>query len=343
MPLRRWVRIGILCGISAICLWFAVRGVDLDTVTRSMRGANWPLLAFTVMLTVGTILLRAWRWTFLLPRSSPARFSDLFIATAVGMTAVNLLPARIGELVRAYALRVRSGISFSTALATLFIERVMDLSAILAALGLVLWQLPVPPWVHMSGRVLLTVDLVILISLFALKRWPDPGVALLRHVLTPLMPGRSRWIEGVVRSFVDGLSMLGRPRRLAAALAGTVVLWLVVAAAIGSCLRAMGAPSSPFAAFTVMAILAVGLTVPSGPGFIGTFEFFTVLGLELVGVSRGGALAFAVVFHASQFLPTVLLGLIAMWAGGLTVNVTLPVCSMAPETSPRLGKVISER
>lgn len=343
MPLRRWVRIGILCGISVICLWFAARGVDLNTVTRAMRSTNWSLLAFTVVLTLGTILLRAWRWAFLCPQSSPARFADFFTATAVGIMAVDLLPARMGELVRAYALRVRSGISFSTVLATLFIERVMDLSAILAVLGFVLWQLPVPPWVHMSGRVLLIVDLVILISLFALKRWPDPSIALLRHILIPLMPKWTRWIEGVVRSFVDGLSMLGRPRRLAAALAGTVVLWLVVAAAIASCLRAMGAPSSPFVAFTVMAILSVGLTVPSGPGFIGTFELFTVLGLELLGVSREGALAFAVVFHASQLLPTVLLGVIVMWVGGLTVRVTLPVGSMAPEAPPCLGEVISER
>jgi uncharacterized protein (TIRG00374 family) len=252
-----------------------------------------------------------------LPPAGKTNLADLFIATSVGLTAINLLPARLGEVVRAYALHARAGISISTSLATLVVERVLDLAAVLAALGVVLIWLPLPEWVQRTGQALLFADAVILVALVLLNRYPAMARVVVRQTLAPLSMNWAGRFEALLMSFVDGLSVLSSPGRLVAALGWTFVLWTVVGLAIVSNLQALQLPATPLNALTVLAVLSLGLTVPSGPGFVGTFEFFAVFSLGLLGIPRTPAMAFALVFHATQFLTTVVLGLVCLWAGGL--------------------------
>jgi uncharacterized protein (TIRG00374 family) len=230
-----------------------------------------------------------------------ACLADLFIATSMGLTAINLLPVRLGEVVRAYALRARAGISVSTALATLVVEGVLDLAAVLAALGVVLIQLPLPEWVQRSGQALLLVDAIVLLTLILLYRYPGIARSMVRRSLAPLSTKWASRVQGLLTSFVAGLSVLSIGGRMWAALGWTLILWAVVGLAIASNLWALRLPATPLSALTVLAVLSLGLTVPSGPGFVGTFEFFAVFSLGLLGISRTPAMAFALVFHAAQF------------------------------------------
>ena len=321
------LRLLVLCAVSLLCLWLAVQGVDMPELVPAVIGADGRFLALTVAFTVGTLFVRACRWRVLLPPTGKANMADLFIATSVGLAAINLIPARLGEVVRAYALRARAGISVSTALATLVVERVLDLAAVLAALGVVLVQLPLPEWVQRSGQALLLADAVILVVLVLLHRYPATARLVARRSLAPLSTKWASRIEGLLTSFTDGLSILSRPGHLLAALGWTLVLWAVVGLAILSNLQALRLPATPLSTLTVLAVLSLGLTVPSGPGFVGTFEFFAVFSLGLLGISRTPAMAFALVFHAIQFLPTVVIGVVCLWAGGLGGMIAWPLRS----------------
>ena len=163
--MNKWLRVLVLCLISIFGLWLAVRGVDLESIGPMVMNTKGHMLALAILSTIGTLLVRAFRWRIFLPEASNVSLADLFLSTSVGLAANNIFPARLGEIVRAYAIRARSGTSISTALATLVVERVFDLAAVLGALGIVLIQLAVPDWVHQSGWTLLLADAVILISL----------------------------------------------------------------------------------------------------------------------------------------------------------------------------------
>ena len=315
--MKTWLRLLALCAVSLLCLWLAVQGVDMWELAPAISGADGRFLALTVVFTVGTLFVRAWRWGILLPPAGKANSVDLFIATCIGLTAVSLLPARMGEVVRAYALHARSGISVSTALATLVVERVLDLAAVLAALGVVLIQLPLPEWVQRGGEALLLADAIILVALIMLQRYPGTACLLVRRSLAPLSTTWAGRVEGLLTTFVDGLNILSRPVHLLAALGWTLVLWAVVSLAILSNLEALRLPATPLNALTVLAVLSLGLIVPSGPGFVGTFEFFAVSSLVMLGIPRTPAMAFAIVFHTIQFLPTVVLGVVCLWVGGV--------------------------
>lgn len=313
--------------VSASLLWWTLHDVSLSALGGHLAAARWPLFLSAAALVIVTHGLRAVRWKCTLqPDGRILPVASLFYATAVGTMANNLLPARAGELVRSYAARSLTAAPFSTALASLVVERVMDGIAILALLlvGLVAGDLASAATVGPLTLASLVWGIsvvfgLVLAAALAIVAYPEQilrvaSLTILRWIPEPLAIRTAR----ILRQFVAGLDALRSGHRTAAILLWSLAIWSINAMAVWLGLAAFGIDVPWTAPLLVQAVIALGVALPSSPGFFGPFEAASRAALALFGVEATRAAAFAVPFHVGvYFVPIVALGLWSLWRTGL--------------------------
>ena len=313
--------------------------IDLRQVWDDARRADPLLLLVTVALATTTFPLRTIRWRLILRDVEGQRFPwlPLWHATAIGFMANNLLPARAGEVARAYVATRQLPVRFTTSLASIGVERVFDGLMMLALMALSIAAPSFPRHAVVGGRSLSTVattaailfGAVLLIALIVVHR-PAPWLALLGRITNRLLPpaaaGRVlHWVEGIVA----GLEVLKSPVRFAGVIFWSLVLWLTNAAAFAVCFRAFDINVPPEAALLLQGIIGFGVAVPSTPGYVGVFETATLLTLSVYGVDASLAASYALTYHLTTFLPITLLGL---WSLS-RLHLQLRDLSAAPENA----------
>jgi uncharacterized protein (TIRG00374 family) len=320
--------VGIL--ISGVLLWWIFRGEDLGAIWVEVQGANWGILLAAVAVATAGFMIRAMRWGILLrPLREHVPLRSRFAATCIGFSTNNLLPARLGEFARAYAMSRMAPIPASGVFGSLVVERFLDGVAILGLLVVaVLWPTfpsdatvaGQPIALAMRGVVLLLAGL--LAVLVALVLFPDPVIRVVDRVARALLPDSvARLMVDTLRAFLDGLTVLQDPRLLIPALAWSFGFWAWHSISFWLGFRAFGIELDYAAALFVNAVIAVGVAVPSAPGFIGTFHAAAKIGLtEVYGVADGPTLAFAFGYHLGGFIPVTLIGLYYAWRLGLSLG-----------------------
>lgn len=305
---RLWLGLALSAGSIA----FLIRSIDPAEVWEALQSANYLLVIPSIAFVFGTMLFKAIRWQFLFGTVRP-RVWRLFSALLVGYMANAILPARLGELVRAYNIGQNEQVSTSQALSTIVVEKVLDVGTVLLILVILVPLAPLPDWAFRMGLAgaALVVMLLVLVVLLAVL-----GERLVGFIVRFLarMPGLNRpQIEGHLLSFVRGFSVL-RDRRLALPVAFWSVMVWAGAAAINYVMLLAFFPRGPLlAALFVLAVTNLGMAVPSAPGYIGVFHYLVVLSLTAFGLDRSLSLSYALVVHASTFGSFVISGLIIMW------------------------------
>lgn len=289
--------VAISLALLASLLWT----VDLKEVWRQVLQTEWGWTVLCTALALIGLWIRARRWGYLFPpRSDPPA---LVPAIMIGYMVNNLLPLRAGEIVRVYVVARRWGHGFWTALATLIVERVLDSLVLILILGMLIFLIPVPATLEWAAIILLAVDVIAVTVLGLLAVAPDVGERTLRAA-TRYWPGLADRALRVFRRFVDGLEGIRTPRHLLPLALWTVVVWLAPAAGAWAMLRAMHLDLPWIAAWTVVAFVGVGISIPAAPGYVGVFHYAAVLALEIFDVPRSAALSYALVYHATQILAT---------------------------------------
>jgi uncharacterized protein (TIRG00374 family) len=263
--------------------------------------------------------MRAYRWGFLLRAIQNIAFSYLFSATSIGLMANNLLPARLGEFVRAYDIG-RRNVNAASAFATIVVERILDLFVLLSFLAVILVLFPFPGWMARSGYLLFLLNAAALGFLVLLRTSPNKVERFCASIMSPI-PGRlpDRLMD-LLRSFVHGLEILGDVWGLVIAGILSVGVWLMMGLAVWSCCLAFGFSLPIYAPLVILVIISAGIMIPFAPGFVGTFQFFSVKGLCLFGVPGDQALSFSIAFHATQFIPITLIGLFCLWMSRVSLG-----------------------
>jgi uncharacterized protein (TIRG00374 family) len=241
----------------------------------------------------------------------------LWHATAIGFMANNLLPARAGEVARAYVAQRQLPVRFTTALGSVGVERVFDALMMLALMAVAIVAPSFPANTAVQGRSLsglasaaaLLFGAILVVALLVVHR-PAPWLALLGRVTHRLLPARvadrlTHWAEGIV----GGLAVLKSPARFAGVVAWSIVVWVVNAAAFAVCFRAFGLDVPLEAALLLQGIIGFGVAVPSTPGFVGVFEAATRVTLGVYAVDPSRAVSYALTYHLTTFIPITLLGL----------------------------------
>lgn len=292
--------------VSAAFLYLAFRGADLDRMLEVLRGADYLWMIPAVVLTLGSFAVRAWRWKYFLLGVGPLPFSQLFSATMVGFMGNNVLPARLGEFLRVHSIGKTSGISRSTALGSIVVERIFDLGVLLFLFATVLVAGQIPPDVRNWGIYLVAAAVPALggaVLLRARPQWFLPWVERLAPVRF-----RARLLD-IVHKFSAGLATLGNARAVVVAFALSMLMWGALVGVLVSCFEALDMELPAEAGVVVLVVLAVGTMVPSGPGFIGTLQIAGLIALGQYGIEEELALACTVLFHATQWFPVTAVGL----------------------------------
>jgi hypothetical protein len=321
MGLKFWS--GVVISLVLIIVIFYQ--VNFAEVMAALKGANYIFLLPAIMALVFTLLIRAFRWQYLLKPIKTTGIYNLFSATAIGFMANMLLPARLGEFVRAYLIGQREDISKSASLATVVVERLWDIFILLFFLGSVLLATPLAQGdpllekgLKWGGGVSLIILLVMFLSLVFLKKKTEVSLGMVQTLMNPFSANFSLKARNFISSFVEGLGTIRGNRDLIFIALWSFVLWIIAALSLHLILFAFNIHLPLLAPFFLIVLQAFGVALPSSPGFIGTYHAATIAGLTLLGVPRVQALSVAIVMHASFFVPMVLLGLSLLWLEGIS-------------------------
>jgi uncharacterized protein (TIRG00374 family) len=303
--------------LSAGFLVWTLRGVSLAEVSRSLADASLPLLIATALVATLIFPLRALRWRVILDPVAPRLpFGPLWRSTAIGMMVNNVVPARAGELARAYALtRERPEVPFSTAFASLAVDRAFDGIVIVLLLVVSMLDPAFPPGTRIAGHPVANwagggavVLVLVLGALYLVVLFPGRLIGmyeLFARRIAPRLEARGR---DALLAFAGGLGALRSPRRFLQVFAWTLLHWLVAAASFWIGFKAFGIAVPVTAALFLQGLIALGVALPSSPGFFGVFEAFAKAGLGVYDVAPALAVSWAIGYHLLSFIPITVLG-----------------------------------
>ena len=308
-PSRRSLVVRTVVGtsISLVALWFVFRTVDVGQALAILATASPAWIAVMGVAIAADMTVRAVRWRVLLAPVADVRLLRTFQYLTTGYAANNVLPARMGELVRAHYLGDREGVSRSTALGTIVVERVIDFTALVAIAGGALVILGVRGEIGSAVLVGIAVATVLVIGLVAAlvgHRLPGAGRAV---TAAERYPG----IHSLAATFRTGIGVAGRPRTLVPAVLLTFLAWSCTIVTFAAGAQAVGIEL----AWSQAALLAAGVNlvtaIPAGPGYVGTWELAAVRILATFGVAGDTAFAFALLVHVSTLGATTVVGAIS--------------------------------
>ena len=327
--MRPWLRNVALLALTVVLVGVFLRNANLHQVWAVMRTANPGLIAVGVVCVMLSYALRAVRWQVMLAPLGPTRFSVAMRATTIGFAASFILPARAGEVLRPWLLARREGFDPSAVFATIVIERMLDLVTVLTLLaafllvfdpGLSAMDPAMFAAVRLGGIGAAVAAVVGLGVLFAFASRPAWLTRCVDVATTWLPTGLRATVTGMAAAFAGGLAVVRNPSHLARALAWSFVLWLLISVQTWVVSLALGVAMPLAGALLMVALLVVGVAVPT-PGAVGGFhEAYRIGATSFFGADNDRAVGAAIVLHAVGFLPTLVAGAALMAQEGLTVS-----------------------
>ena len=330
--MRSHTRTIVVVAAAFALLALFLRNVDLWRVGAEIVRARPEYLALSLATMPLNLAIRSYRWQYLLEPLGPTRFGNAFRATAVGFAASSVLPARAGEVIRPYFLaRHEAGaerMSATGAFATIILERLLDVITVLTLLA---------SYVFVFGRGLRATNPIafawlsglaglgavaacgVLAVLMLLARDPQRLGHFTRRV-AHVVPSLAARIAGVVERFARGLGIVRRPGRLVVALLWSFPLWLTIGAGLWAGATAFRLDIPFTGTFPIIALLAIGVAVPT-PGAVGGFHAaFRYGATVLFGAPDAAAVGAAIVLHLFSVVPVLLLGLVFAAQAGLSMQ-----------------------
>jgi uncharacterized protein (TIRG00374 family) len=311
---RFWIGLAV----TGVTLWLALRGVDLQALARDLAGADLPLvLGISIPAYLLMLWLRALRWRYLTDAIAPVPTAPLFRATAVGALANNVLPLRMGELVRAWALARDQRLGVAPVVGTIVLERVIDGLVVIALATAIFGVRGSRSGDGLVVGLPLLAGAVLPLGAVLLMRFAPARAAALTGLCTRwLLPSRvGASLEELVRRMSEGLGSIQGGRHLWWVALHSFLIWGVLGlvpflagfAALGIDL---GGPVRAVAAsYVVLTATGIAVALPSAPGFVGPYHLAAREALARFGVAEGQALALGTLAHAVFWVTTSAIGL----------------------------------
>jgi len=308
-----WV--GIL--ISAVFLYFALQGLKLGDFWSAIKSANYWWIFPGIAVYFVAVWVRAWRWHYLLKPIKSVRTKVMFPITCIGYMGNNIYPSRAGEVLRAVVLKRKEGVPISASLATVIVERIFDG---VVMLGFVFVNLPelarvaafdsgfvgnIQELALIGTGVFLGALLVFLLA----AMFPRVSERVCAWIINHVFPEKIREKSiAITFKFLEGLASLRSPLNILMVFVTSIIIWLLETVKYWFVMHAFPFTVSFFALMLLNGIANLATTIPSAPGYIGTWEAVTKAVLVAYGVEGATALGYAVVLHVALWLPITLLG-----------------------------------
>ena len=326
--MKHWGKALVGIVVTVLALWWALADVRFADVWTNIRMGNaWLLLAAVAVATFG-FLLRAMRWRVLLtPVKSDTSLRSRFAGVSIGFMANNILPARVGEFARAYALSRLEPITASAAFGTLVVERFMDGVVLLLFLVFPIFTPGFPDGVLSGGtgsvvlRAAVVAVAVVLLALVVMAVWPRLFVRGAHGVARFLPKSLSEPVLAGLDAFLASIAIIRDPRLLALGFGWTLLFWTWHGLSFWLGMLAFGIDTGFVSAIFTEAVVGFGVALPAAPGFFGTFHASANIALsDVYGVSAPQSLAFAFGYHFGGWIPITLIGLWFAWRLGFTLG-----------------------
>ncbi len=311
-------------GLSLLFIWLAFRKVDFHQMMQAFTAANYWWLIPTVIITFIAHGLRTLRWRYLLDPIERVPLKPLFSALMIGYLFNVFLPAHLGEFIRAYLLAKKRSLSSSVVFGTIVMERIIDVAALFICMALAVLVFPFPDWVRMGGYITFAGIAALFAVLILTKKYPKPALTLVDRLFNPVAPHLAVKLKNVIESFLRGIVPLARPSDYLVVTVLSVLIWACYGYAFQLVLYSFNFVATYSLPWTTSLVLLVittfGVLVPSSPGYVGTYHWLCQqsLALPAFNVPESPALTFAIVMHAINFVPILVVGLTLLASEGLS-------------------------
>jgi glycosyltransferase 2 family protein len=306
--LTKTVRLSLGLTVSSVCLYLAVRGMNFEQAIHELMKSSLLLTAGAVFFLFLSIWIRAYRWGYLLlPIKSISPF-PLFRSTLIGFMGNNLLPFRAGELLRGMSIGQSQNISKGAALGSIILERAFDGVVLSLIPFLLLAFLDLAPSIVVASLALFLVYVtgLFVIMFTSIGEWAGGWW---RRATTMVPGATAEGLGSIAEHFFQGMKGSNQFGSLLTISLLSFLCWLCNGMYFFLLFEALGINLSFLAALIVQVVIALGAMLPAGPGDVGSFEYLTVLGLALFGISQETAFAYALLAHICQFVPITVAGL----------------------------------
>jgi len=316
---------GVIFSGAVLTGFFGSSRIDVREMLEALQKANYLFILLIIVLIYFGWWIRAWRWQILAAPIKKVSAKLSFNALMIGYLGNTVLPLRAGEFMRSYIAAKRTGMPFSSALALVVVERVLDLVMLLMAFTLSLLLFPLPGDFKRAGIVILfaTILLVAFLTLLLVRK--EKALALAAFMLKILPENFRQKILKIIADFSDGLGIFRSSERYLMVIFWTVFMWGIYLAIIFVSFYILGfmdpgCPmilNSPFVATVViLTITTAGIGIPSAPGAVGTYHGMCSFGVQLFQVDPSTAMTYAVLMHLTNFFPMTIIGLISLFSEG---------------------------
>lgn len=321
--LKFWLGIGVSCFFMVLLF----RKIDFRQLASALKTMDFRYLLPAVLLTFLSYFMRAVRWKYLLQPEKDISLSSLYPATIIGYMANNLLPARLGEFVRAYTLAEKEGLATPAVFASLVIDRLFDGFTVILMLLITLLTITFPPVmqdaeaaVKLGGILTFVFYCMVIVFLVLLKRRTSRSLSLIASLLKPFPARFSDRIIPLLGSFIGGLRMSSRNGHRLAIIISSLLVWIFVVFPVNLVLQAFSIHLPIAASMFIVILLVFAVMVPASPGFIGTYHYACYKGLSAFAIPEPTAVSIALVLHALGFFPVTLAGFYHMWRNRVDLN-----------------------
>ncbi len=306
---KRW-QFWLGAGISVIFLAIALRGLHLPDLWETIKSARYGWIIPGVIVYFFAVWARVWRWHYLLRKIKPIPVRKMWAPVVIGYMGNNVYPFRAGEVIRAYVLKKNEQVSVSASVATILVERIFDGLVMLVFVLVALPTVPnLPIWLKQTviyASVLFFGALIFLI-LWAIN--PRLAEKIYTFFINRFVPQKLRDpLLGMANNFSQGLGSLRSATDVLMVFVTSVVIWLLETVKYWFVMHAFNFTVSFFALMLMNGVVNLATTLPSAPGYIGTFDGPGIEVLKVFGVSPVIATGYTLVLHAALWLPITLLG-----------------------------------
>jgi len=327
--MKKWqFWLGVL--ISILFIWLSVRGLKLNEFWSAVKQANYFWLIPGIGVYFIGVWVRAWRWHYLLKPIKEIPTKNMFPITTIGYMGNNIYPARAGEVLRAVILKRKEGVSVSASLATIIVERIFDGVVMLSFVFVNLSELAkltgssgfvgnIQQVAVIGTGVFLGALAIFLVAAMFPQMTMKVGLWFIRF-----LPERFHTrIISLFTRFLDGLASLRSPLNVLMGFFTSVIIWLLETGKYWFVMHAFNFNVSFFALMLMNGIVNLATTIPSAPGYIGTFDAPGIAVLTAYGVNQATAAGYTLTLHVALWLPITVLGAYYLAREGIRWNDTL--------------------
>ena len=310
--------IGIL--VSVLFMYLAFRKVDFNIMFVAIQDVNLIFVCLIIVSVFFNNIIRALRWRLLLYPIKKVDAVSCFISLQIGYTANVILPAHLGEFIRAYLIGKKKNIPSSAVFATIVTERIIDIISLLCLMVLTLLFYPFPDWVRSSGYIMFAGTIILILFLFLLKLKPEKTLNVMGVFLKIFPESLKDKVLNLLSTFLEGFVGMKNWKHYLVTILLSIAIWIFYGLFFLFGLLAFNLHLPWIAPVVLIVTTTIAIVVPSSPGYIGTFHWICQITLGLFGISNSLGLAFALVIHGFNTLPFFIFGLFLAWREGIQIS-----------------------